>query len=122
MLINRNEQKLKGCHSWLTFKSCETHFFHFKFPTMRSFKGQIPMPAIPNYMGSNSRIASCLHQKTDVNLDLKGKLHRPSCCVMMQYIRAGNQAPGTAARTRGTPLSHKLSAYVQALLISLYMT
>lgn len=73
-------------------------------------------------MGRSSQTAPHLHQETGVNLDLKGKLDRPSRWVMMQCVRAGNRAPGVAARTRGTLLAHVLPAGVQALLISLYMT
>lgn len=55
-----------------------------------------------------------------MNLDPRGKPDRPSCWVVMQYIRAGNQTRGVTARTRSTLLSRVLSALAWALLISLH--
>lgn len=55
-----------------------------------------------------------------MNLDLRGKPDRPSCWVVMQYIRAGNQTTGITARTGGTLLSYVLSALAWDLPISLH--
>lgn len=81
VLINKNEQKWKGCHSCLIFKSCDPHLFHFTLPAM-SLRSQILISNIVNQMGS-------LNHEADVNLALRGEPDKLTHCVMVQYIRPG---------------------------------